>query len=79
MMLAIYLICKKIAFLMEKAQLVFLVEMMLYYALNMWLFSVLILNIFNRVERQRREDELKNRSSKKSNNAEQAILNRVSF
>ncbi|CAL9107578.1 unnamed protein product [Musa acuminata var. zebrina] len=31
-----------------------------------------------RMERQRREDELKNRSSKKSNNSEQAILNRAS-
>lgn len=31
------------------------------------------------MERQRREEELKSRSSKKGHEAEQAILNRVSF
>jgi hypothetical protein len=33
--------------------------------------------IYYRMERQRREEELKNRSSKKANDAEHAILNRV--
>lgn len=34
---------------------------------------------FNRMDRQRREEELKNKSSKKGHEAEQAILNRVSL
>jgi hypothetical protein len=33
--------------------------------------------IYFRMERQRREDELKGRSSKKGHDAEQSILNRV--
>ena len=33
--------------------------------------------IYFRMERQRREEELKNRSSKKGQDAEQVILNRV--
>lgn len=52
------------------------------------MFSTLVfLNIYSyfisvqfdllRMERQRREEELKNRSSKKGHEAEQAILNRV--
>lgn len=33
--------------------------------------------LFSRMDRQRREDELKNRGSKKAHEAEQSILNRV--
>lgn len=40
-----------------------------------WIFPM----FFNRMDRQRREEELKNKSSKKGHEAEQAILNRVSL
>lgn len=35
--------------------------------------------LFSRMDRQRREDELKNRGSKKAHEAEQSLLNRVSM
>jgi hypothetical protein len=40
-------------------------------------FALTLSTNFIRMERQRREDELKNRSSKKALDAEQSILNRV--
>jgi len=46
------------------------VYILIYYALT-------LSTNFIRMERQRREDELKNRSSKKALDAEQSILNRV--
>ena len=41
--------------------------------------QLIIYNLHARMDRQRREEELKNRSSKKGQEAEQAILNRVSL
>lgn len=41
--------------------------------------SLIVLNPLSRMDRQRREEEVKYRSSKKGQEAEQVILNRVSL
>jgi hypothetical protein len=48
-----------------------------YLKLNLQLNCYPFIFIYYRMERQRREEAVKNRSSKKGNDAEQAILNRV--
>lgn len=43
------------------------------------IFIAVSFNDSSRMDRQRREEELKGRSSKKANEAEQSILNRVCY